>query len=96
MSDIVNMLRQGEKEGVDGWWSTMAEAADEIEHLRAQNASMRRTYGSDPIFNEKQAEIGRLGAENGLLRSKITQVESLLENGAFGLALEAIRVGYVE
>jgi hypothetical protein len=32
--DIVTMLRKGEKEGVDGWWGTMAEAADEIERLR--------------------------------------------------------------
>lgn len=38
MSDIVKMLRQGEKEGVDGWWSTMAEAADEIELLRTKIA----------------------------------------------------------
>lgn len=34
MSDVVTMLRKGEKDGVDGWWFTMAEAADEIEKLR--------------------------------------------------------------
>lgn len=35
---------------------------DYILHLEAQNASMRRTFGSDPIFNEKEAEIGKLKA----------------------------------
>lgn len=40
MSDIVKMLRQGEKEGVDGWWGTMSEAADEIERLRGSQAVM--------------------------------------------------------
>lgn len=41
MSDIVEMLRQGEKEGVDGWWSTMANAADEIEKLHLIIAQAR-------------------------------------------------------
>jgi hypothetical protein len=41
MSDIVERLRQGEDEGVDGWWSVMAEAANEIERLRAENEKLR-------------------------------------------------------
>lgn len=35
---------------------------DWILHLEAQNASMRRTYGSDPLFREKDAKIGVLRA----------------------------------
>jgi len=41
MIDIVERLRQGEDEGVDGWWSVMAEAANEIERLRAENEKLR-------------------------------------------------------
>lgn len=40
MSDIVEMLRKGEKEGVDGWWGTMAAAADEIELLRLRMSAI--------------------------------------------------------
>jgi len=47
-------------------WETprldVAHLCDYILHLEAQNASMRRTFGSDPIFNEKAAEIGNLTA----------------------------------
>ena len=34
MTDIVEKLNQGIKEGVDGWWGTMEEAAEEIVKLR--------------------------------------------------------------
>jgi Tfp pilus assembly protein PilO len=44
MSDIVERLRQGETEGVDGWWSVMAEAANEIERLRAENENLRAAF----------------------------------------------------
>ena len=41
---------------------------DYILHIEAQNVSMRRTFGSDPLFREKDAAIAierslRLGAE---------------------------------
>ena len=41
MSDIVETLRKGEAESVDGWWFVMAEAANEIERLRAENEKLR-------------------------------------------------------
>jgi hypothetical protein len=40
MSDIVEKLREGETEGVDGWWFVMAEGANEIERLRAENEKL--------------------------------------------------------
>ena len=43
MSDIVEWLREGETEGVDGWWFVMAEAANEIERLREENEKLRNT-----------------------------------------------------
>ena len=42
MSDIVERLREGESEGVDGWWYIMAEAAEEITRLRKENKKMRK------------------------------------------------------
>jgi chromosome segregation ATPase len=36
MTDIVEQLRRGEEESVDGWWSVMRDAADEIERLRLE------------------------------------------------------------
>ncbi len=36
--------------------------AAEIERLRHENDEMRRTYGSHPLFKEKEAEIERLRA----------------------------------
>lgn len=64
--------------------SDVVHLCDYILHLEAQNASMRRTFGSDPIFNEKQAEIGRL-------RAKIEKADYLLTQGAPTLALEALQ-----
>lgn len=60
MSDIVKMLRQGEKEGVDGWWGTMADAADEIERLRAALKGLLDDLGDNDqdgltIFSETMA-----------------------------------------
>jgi hypothetical protein len=46
--DVVQMLRQGEKEGVDGWWFTMGEAADEIERLRTALEYIARDPGGIP------------------------------------------------
>ena len=49
MSDIVERLREGEAEGVDGWWFVMAEAANEIERLRAENEKLRDAYDTDAL-----------------------------------------------
>ena len=49
MSDIVERLREGETEGVDGWWFVMAEAANEIERLRAENEKLRDAYDTDAL-----------------------------------------------
>lgn len=43
----------------------MEEAADKIKNLSAENYSMRRTFGSDPLFKEKDAEIAKLKKELG-------------------------------
>ena len=47
MTDIVERLREGE--GVDGWWFVMAEAANEIERLRAENEKLRDAYDTDAL-----------------------------------------------
>ena len=44
MSDIVEKLREGETEGVDGWWFVMAEGANEIERLRSRIESAEEAY----------------------------------------------------
>lgn len=44
MSDIVEKLREGETEGVDGWWFVMAEGANEIERLRSRIESAEDAY----------------------------------------------------
>lgn len=46
MTDIVERLREGE--GVDGWWFR-AEAANEIERLRAENEKLRDAYDTDAL-----------------------------------------------
>jgi len=53
MSDIVERLREGETEGVDGWWSVMAGAANEIERLRAENEKLREALIDAAILGEK-------------------------------------------
>jgi len=64
MSDIVERLREGESKGVDEWWFVMAEAANEIERLRAEN---EKFY--------KQAEMNaRLLTENASLRAEIEKL----------------------
>ena len=37
-------------------------AADRLDHLEWENAEMRRTFGSHPLFAEKDDEIARLKA----------------------------------
>jgi len=44
MTDIVETLRKGEAESVDGWWAVMAEGANEIERLRSRIESSEEAY----------------------------------------------------
>ena len=57
MSDIVERLRQGEDEGVDGWWSVMAEAANEIERLRAENEKLREALIDAAILGDSNGTV---------------------------------------
>jgi hypothetical protein len=55
MSYIVETLRKGEDEGVDGWWSAMAEGANEIERLRAEIEKLRA--GADLLDADERDAI---------------------------------------
>jgi len=86
MSDIVERLRQGEDEGVDGWWYVMAEAANEIERLRAEN---------EKLFN--QAEMNaRLLTENTDLRAELKLSEDMLRSQAKSIERLVSRIEYSE
>ena len=69
MSDIVETLRKGEDEGVDGWWFVMAEAANEIERLRAENETLRRDVKTAVMGDS--AELQDVKRENEKLREAL-------------------------
>ena len=69
MSDIVETLRKGEDEGVDGWWSVMAEGANEIERLRAENEKLRRDVKTAVMGDS--AELQDVKRENEKLRELV-------------------------
>jgi dephospho-CoA kinase len=77
MSDIVETLRKGEAKSVDGWWFVMAEAANEIERLRAENEKLHREAAIriDQIEREQEAHLrtiadyNRVAVENAKLRA---------------------------
>ena len=56
MSDIVETLRKGDAESVDGWWFVMAEAANEIERLRAENEKLREKEKDYLEMLQRQAQ----------------------------------------
>ena len=61
MTDIVERLRRGEEESVDGWWSVMDEAAYVIESLRAENdLLLSRIKSSEEAFVRLNDDMGRL------------------------------------
>ena len=77
MSDIVETLRKGEDEGVDGWWFVMAEAANEIERLRAENETLRRdvktaVMGDSAELQDVKRENEKLHREAAI---RIDQIE---------------------
>ena len=72
MSDIVELLREGEAEGVDGWWFVMAEAANEIERLRAAYEAMDKMLReANQHFMRVDMERNKLRAENETLRRDV-------------------------
>lgn len=74
MSDIVEKLREGETEGVDGWWFVMAEAANEIERLRAENEKLDDTrIEYIGMINKLVDERENLKTENEILKTLYNQ-----------------------
>ena len=77
--DLVARLRAGaELQDTQYGWAPgdklLGEAADEIERLQHENAEMRRTFGSHPLFEEKDREIERLRAREAELLAHVDEV----------------------
>ena len=87
MTDIVEMLRKGEDEGVDGWWSVMAEGANEIERLRLE-LDMQQATILVPSQKDDQRRIERL---NSALAEALDEAATLrAENEKLRMALIAL------
>lgn len=75
MNDLVERLKKAAELMPDTWVVvtnteeiinvdiSMKEAAIYIQHLEWQNSEMRRTFGSYPLFQEKDARIEELERE---------------------------------
>jgi hypothetical protein len=80
MTDIVERLREGE--GVDGWWFR-AEAANEIERLRAENEMLKSNLPARAATRglaEQHNEITILHAENEKLRDALIDAAGELQH----------------
>jgi hypothetical protein len=82
MTDIVERLREGE--GMDGCWFVMAEAANEIERLRAENEMLKSNLPARAATRglaEQHNEITILHAENEKLRDALIDAAAIRESG---------------
>lgn len=87
--DLIKSLRRGEDEGVDGWWSTMAEAADALEVQARRIAELRKE--ADMMHSEyktarariedleKMIAVHRLAVDIDALKARIAELEAALK-----------------